>query len=56
MIWDGMGLVTNKIEHVPNSDSLRVILKSANPEHDSYEHPAEEIRIVRRAVWVMQWL
>ena len=56
VIWDGMGLVAKRIEHVPHSDPPRVVLKSLNPEYDSYERLAEEIRIVGRAVWVSRRL
>ena len=56
VIWDGMGLVAKRIEHVPHSDPPRVVLKSLNPEYDSYETLAEEIRVVGRAVWVSRRL
>ena len=56
VVWDGMGLVTKRIEHVPHSDPPRVRLKSPNPEYDSYECLADEIRIVGRAVWVARGL
>ena len=56
VVWGGMGLVTKRIEHVPHSDLPRVRLKSANPEYDSYECLADEIRIVGRAVWVARSL
>ena len=39
VIWDGMGLVTKRIGHVPHSEPPRVVIKSANPEYDSYERP-----------------
>ena len=52
MIWDGMGLVAKRIEHVPHSEPLKVVLKSLNPEYDSHERLAEEVRLVGRAVWV----
>ena len=52
VIWDGIALVAKRIEHVPHSDPPRVVLKSLNPEYDSYERPAEEVRVVGRAVWV----
>ena len=41
-----MGLVTKRLEHVPHSDPPRVVIKSANPEYDSYERLIDEIRIV----------
>ena len=56
VIWDGMGLVAKRIEHVPHSEPPRVVLKSLNPEYDSYERLAEEIRVVGRAVWVSRRL
>lgn len=56
VIWDGMGLVAKRIEHMPNSDPPRVVLKSLNPEYDSYERLAEEIRVVGRAVWMSRRL
>ena len=56
VIWDGLGLVAKRIEHVPHSDPPRLVLKSLNPEYDSYERSAEEIRIVGRAVWVSRRL
>ncbi len=56
VIWDGMGLVAKRIEHVPHSEPPKVVLKSLNPEYDSYERPAEEVRVVGRAVWVSRRL
>ena len=56
VIWDGMGLVAKRIEHVPHSEPPKVGLKSLNPEYDSYERLAEEIRVVGRAVWVSRRL
>ena len=56
VIWDGMGLVSKRIEHVPHFDPPRVVLKSLNPEYDSYERLAEEVRVVGRAVWVSRRL
>ena len=56
IIWDGMGLVAKQIEHVPSSEPPTVVIKSANPEYDSYQRLADEIRIVGRAVWVSRRL
>ena len=52
VIWDGLGLVAKRIEHVPHSEPPRVVLRSLNPEYDSHECSAEEVRVVGRAVWV----
>ena len=56
VIWDGIALVAKRIEHVPHSDPPRVVLKPVNPEYDSYERPAEEIRVAGRAVWASKRL
>ena len=56
VIWDGLGLVAKRIEHVPHSDPPRIVLKSINPEYESYERVADEIRVVGRAVWVSRRL
>ena len=56
VIWDGLGLVAKRIEHVPHSDAPRVVLKSLNPQYDSYERSGDEIRIVDRAAWVSRRL
>ena len=50
VIWDGMGLVAKQIERMPGSEPPKVVIKSANPEYDSYERLADEIRIVGCAV------
>ena len=48
-----MGLVAKRIEYVPHSEPQKVMLKSINnPEYDSYERAAEEVRVVGCAVWV----
>ncbi len=56
VIWDGMGLVAKRIEHVPLSEPPRVRIKSVNPDYPGYERLAEEIRVVGRAVWVSRRL
>ena len=56
VIWDGIGLVTKRIEHVPNSEPPKVVIKSLNPEYASYERTAEEVRVIGRAVWVARRL
>lgn len=56
VIWDGMGLVAKRIEHVPHSDPPKLLLGSLNPAYDSHECPAEDVRVVGRAVWVSRRL
>ena len=56
LIWDGVALVTKRIEHVPHSDPTRVVLKSVNPEYESHECAATEVGVVGRAVWASRKL
>lgn len=50
-IWDGMGLVAKRIEHEPHSDPAMVVIKSVNPEYQTYQRMAEKVHIVGRVVW-----
>jgi phage repressor protein C with HTH and peptisase S24 domain len=52
VIWDGMGLVAKRVEHIPNSDPPKVLIKSVNPEYQAYERIAEEVNVVGRVVRV----
>jgi phage repressor protein C with HTH and peptisase S24 domain len=56
VVWDGLGLVAKRIEHVINSAPPRVLIKSINPEYQSYERDAEEVNIVGRVVWAAKRL
>ncbi len=51
MVWDGMGLVFKRVEHIPDSDPPKVIIKSVNPEYQDYERLAEEVNVIGRVVW-----
>jgi hypothetical protein len=42
VIWDGMGVVAKRVEHLPHSDPPKVMIKSLNPEYQTYERDAEE--------------
>ena len=56
VIWDGMGLVAKRIDHEPNSEPPKVVIKSVNPEYDTYERDAEEVHIIGRVVWTSRRL
>ena len=56
VIWDGMGLVAKRIEHVPNSEPPKMVIKSVNPEYASYERAAEEVHVIGRVLWAAQRL
>ena len=51
VIWDGIGIVAKRIEHVPHSEPTKIIIKSLNPEYQTYERNAEEVNIIGRVVW-----
>ena len=48
VIWDGMGVVARRVEHVPRSDPPTVAIKSANPEYRTYKREADEVNIIGR--------
>lgn len=56
VIWDGMGLVAKRVEHEPNSDPPKVIIKSVNPDYETYERDAEEVHVVGRVIWTARRL
>ena len=56
VIWDGMGLVAKRVEHVPHSDPSKIIIKSVNPEYQTYEREAKEVKIIGRVIWAAKRL
>lgn len=56
VVWDGMGLVAKRVEHIPHSDPPKVVIKSVNPEYQTYERDADEVNIVGRVVWAARRL
>ena len=56
MLWDGMGLVANRIEHEPNSDPPVVKISSVNPQSETDDRGADEVHIVGRVIWTARWL
>lgn len=56
VIWDGLGLVAKRVEHVPNSDPPVVTIKSVNPEYQTYERGAEEVKVIGRVIWAAKRL
>lgn len=56
VIWDGMGVVAKRIEHVPNSEPATVVIKSVNPAYQTYERAAEEVTIIGRVIWTARRL
>jgi phage repressor protein C with HTH and peptisase S24 domain len=56
VIWDGIALVAKRIEHEPNSDPPKVVIKSVNPEYETYARDAEEVHIIGRVMWTARRL
>ena len=55
-IWDGMGLVAKRVEHVPQSEPPKIVIKSVNPEYQTYERGADEVNIIGRVIWAAKRL
>ena len=42
--------------HVPNSEPPKIVIKSVNPEYQTYERDAEEVNIIERVIWAAKRL
>jgi phage repressor protein C with HTH and peptisase S24 domain len=51
VIWDGMGIVPKRIEHILSSAPPRLRIMSVNPDYETYERDAEEVHVIGRVVW-----
>jgi phage repressor protein C with HTH and peptisase S24 domain len=51
VIWDGMGIVVKRIEHILSSDPPKLRIMSVNPDYETYERDAEEVHVIGRVVW-----
>jgi phage repressor protein C with HTH and peptisase S24 domain len=51
VIWDGLGIVAKRIEHIPTVEPSRIVIKSVNPLYGDYERPTEEVNIIGRVIW-----
>ncbi len=56
VIWDGMGVVAKRVEHIPNSEPATIVIKSVNPAYQTYEREAEEVNIIGRVIWLSRRL
>lgn len=50
-LWDGLGVVVKRIEHIPNSDPAKLLIVSDNEKHRAYERSIDEVSIIGRVVW-----
>lgn len=51
VLWDSDATVVKRLEKIPASDPAKLVLISDNPNHRSYEVPAELVNVVGRVVW-----
>jgi phage repressor protein C with HTH and peptisase S24 domain len=51
VIWDGMGIVAKRIEHMLSSDPPELRIMSVNPDYETYQRDAEEVNVLGRVVW-----
>ncbi len=56
VIWDGIGLVAKRVEHKIDSDPPSLIIKSINPDYETYERYAQEVHIAGRVIWAARRL
>lgn len=51
VLFDGMGLVAKRLEHIPNHNPPKVRVISDNALYKPYERTAEEVNIIGRIRW-----
>ena len=51
VLFDGLGLVTKRLEFLPNSTPPSLRILSDNPQYQPYERTLAEAQIVGRVVW-----
>lgn len=55
IVWDGLGLVAKRIEHIPHSDPPCVRITSDNPKYTPYERTLGEAYIQGRVLGKWLW-
>jgi len=55
-LWDGIGTVIKQVEHIPHSDPPTLLIRSRNPEYQTYEREAAEVQIAGRVIGLMRRL
>lgn len=54
-LWDGIGTVIKRLEHVPYSDPPTLKIKSTNPAYEAYERHLAEVSISGRVLGKWHW-
>lgn len=55
-LWDGLGVVVKRLEHVMGTEPPRLRISSDNDRHQTYERTLDEVNIIGRVVWVARRL
>lgn len=50
-LWDGLGIVVKRVEHIPGSSPPTLRIISDNPHHAPYERTLDEAHLIGRLVW-----
>lgn len=56
VLWDGLGTIVKRVEHIHGSDPTTYRITSDNPGLAPYERRAEDANIIGRAIWKTQRL
>ena len=56
VVYDGLGLVVKRLEHIARSDPARVRLTSDNPKYQPYELTIDEAQIQGRVIGRWRWM
>lgn len=50
-LWDGLGVVVKRLEHILNSDPIKIRIISDNERHSNVEEFLDEVNIIGRIIW-----
>lgn len=56
VLYDGLGRVVKRVEHIPGSHPPKLALISDNPLHTRYEVDADSVGVIGRVVWAARRL
>lgn len=55
VLWEGLGFVVKRVEHIPHSEPPRIKISSDNPKYSTYERVLEEAYIQGRVIGKWLW-
>lgn len=55
VLWDGLGTVLKRVEHIPYSDPPMLKLVSSNPDYETYSKTLGEVSINGRVIGKWHW-